>query len=473
MSSYRRSARRRSAALIAASASLALVLGACSSDDGGSGGGGGDASSEVPGAEALDELDSAVEIEFWHSMDSTNGQVLTSLISEFNAANEGRVKVTGYFQGDYDTTLALHRAAIQQGDTATLIMIYDLGTQFMIDSGQTIPAQAFVDKDDYDTGPLEDALLNYFTVDGELRSFPFNNSTPLMYINRDAFEAAGLNPDEPPRDLAEIREYAEALTVRDSGGQVQQYGFGAAIYGWFVEQFMARAAVPYCDNGNGREGRATEVLFNDPKIIELVDWWQGMIDDGLAVRIGRSTEDAQGAFTSGRAAMTLESTGSLGGFLAQSEFEVGAGYFPLIDVADPGGSIIGGASLWINGQGHTPEEIRGSWEFVQFLLTAESQSKWHAGTGYLSVNTDGYAGPEAAERATEYPQFAVAAAQLADSETNVNTAGCMMGVMADSRVAAEEGWERALTTSASAEDAMTGAKESVQRKIDEYNDAVS
>lgn len=462
---------RRSAALIAAGASLALLLSACSSDDGGGGGGGG-AAGEVPGAEVLDDLDGPVSVEFWHSMDSTNGQVLDGLIEEFNAANQDRIKVTGSYQGDYDAALAQHRAAIQQGDTANLIMIYDLGTQFMIDSGQTIPAQAFVEKDGFDMEPLEDALLNYFTVDGELRSFPFNNSTPLMYVNRDAFVEAGLDPDDPPKDLAEIREYAEALTVTGSDGQVERYGFGAAVYGWFIEQFMARAAVPYCDNGNGREGRATEVLFDDPKIVELIEWWQGMIDDGLAVQIGRSTADAQAAFTSGRAAMTLESTGTLGGFLEQAEFEVGAGYFPLIDAADPGGSIIGGASLWINAEGHSQEEIRASWEFVQFLLSAESQSKWHAGTGYLSVNTEGYDGPEAAERAARYPQFAVAAAQLADSETNVNTAGCMMGVMADARVAAEEGWERALTTGTSAKDAMTGAAESVQRKIDEYNDAV-
>ncbi|MFX4293105.1 ABC transporter substrate-binding protein [Streptomyces bohaiensis] len=462
---------RSRTAAVAAGASIALLLSACSTDDNG-GGGGGASASDVPGAEVLDDLDQAVEVEFWHSMDSTNGQVLNGLIDEFNAANEGRVRVTGTFQGDYDTTLAQHRAAIQQGDTANLIMVYDLGTQFMIDSGQTVPAQAFVDKDEYDTGALEDALLNYFTVDGDLRSFPFNNSTPLMYINRDAFEEAGLDPDNPPKDLAEIREFAEALTITSDDGQVEQYGFGAAVYGWFVEQFMARAAVPYCDNGNGREGRAAEALFNDPKIVEVVEWWQSMIDDGLAVQIGRSTDDAQAAFTSGRAAMTLESTGSLGGFLEQSEFEVGAGYFPLVSSDDPGGSIIGGASLWINGEGHSQEEVRGSWEFVQHLLTAESQSVWHAGTGYLAVNTEGYDGPEAQERATEFPQFAVAAAQLADSETSVNTAGCMMGVMSDARVAAEEGWEAALTTNDSAEAALTRAKESLQRKIDEYNDSV-
>ncbi len=461
------SPQRRGITAAALLMSLGLVLSGCSGD-----GSGGTSELVAPGPEVLEDLDEAVQVEFWHSMDATNGQVLNGLIEEFNSQNEGRIEVTGAFQGDYDEALAGHRAAIQQGETAELIMIYDLGTQFMIDSGQTVPAQSFLDKDGYDTGAIEDALLNYFTVGGDLRSFPFNNSTPLMYINRDAFEEAGRDPDAPPTDLAEIREAAEELTVRDDDGTVVQYGFGAAVYGWFVEQFMARAGTPYCDNSNGRSGRATEVLFDDPKIVELVDWWEEMIDDELAVQIGRNTDDGQAAFTSGRAAMTLESTGSLGGFIEQSDFEVGAGYFPLISADDPGGSIIGGASLWINGEGHTEEEIRASWEFVQFLLTPESQSVWHAGTGYLSVNTEGYEGPEARERAEEFPQFSVAAAQLADSEINENTAGCMMGVMSEARVAAEEGWETALTSDTPAEEAMAAAAEKVRTPIEEYNASV-
>ncbi|HIY42193.1 MAG TPA: ABC transporter substrate-binding protein [Candidatus Nocardiopsis merdipullorum] len=464
----RPSPRRRGIGAAALFLSLGLILGGCSGE-----GSGGDASDmEVPGPEVLEDLDEAVQVEFWHSMDATNRQVLDELIADFNTENEGRIEVSGAFQGDYDAALANHRAAIQQGETAEMIMIFDLGTQFMIDSGQTVPAQAFIDKDDYDTSTVEDALLNYFTVDGDLRSFPFNNSTPLMYVNRDAFEEAGLDPDDPPKDLAEIREAAEELTVTDDDGTVVQYGFGAAVYGWFVEQFMARAAVPYCDNENGRSGRATEVLFDDPKIVELVEWWEQMIEDDLAVQIGRNTDDGQAAFTSGRAAMTLESTGSLGAFIEQSDFEVGAGYFPLIGADDPGGSIIGGASLWINGEGHTPEEIRGSWEFVQYLLTPEAQSTWHAGTGYLAVNTEGYQGPEASERAEEFPQFSVAADQLAESEINENTAGCMMGVMSEARVAAEEGWETALTSDVGAEEAMSEAADGVQRTIEEYNDSV-
>ncbi|MFW6641357.1 ABC transporter substrate-binding protein [Nocardiopsis algeriensis] len=461
------SPRRHATGAAALAASLGLLLSGCSGEEGGSGG-----DLSAPGPEVLENLDAPVEVEFWHSMDATNGQVLDGLIEDFNAQNEGRIEVTGSFQGDYDTALANHRAAIQQGETAELVMVFDLGTQFMIDTGQTVPAQEFLDADGYDTSSIEGALLNYFTVDGQLRSFPFNNSTPLMYVNRDAFEEAGLDPDAPPATLAEIREAAERLTVRDDDGNVVRYGFGASVYGWFIEQFMARAGVPYCDGANGRSARATEVLFDDPKVVETVEWWKDMIEDGLAVQIGRNTADGQAAFTSGRAAMTLESTGSLGGFIEQSDFEVGAGYFPLVEEGDPGGSIIGGASLWINGEGHTEQEVRASWEFVQFLLTPESQSVWHAGTGYLAVNTEGYEGEEARARAEEFPQFAVAADQLADSRIDENTAGCMMGVMSEARAAAEEGWETALTSDTPAAEAMSAAADGLDTSIEEYNASV-
>src|SRR5699024_12463567 len=102
----------------------------------------------------------------------------------------------------------------------------------------------------------------------------------------------------------------------------------------------------------------------------------------------------------------------------------------------------------------------------------KAESRWHARTGCLAVKTEGYQGPEASQRAEEFPQFSEAADQLAESETDDSTAGCMMGVMSEARVAAEEGWEPALTSDVGAEEAMSEAADGVQRTIEEYNDSV-
>lgn len=458
--------RRSRIALLAGAVGLALTASAC----GGGTGDGGDLT--APGADALKDHDGVVEVEFWHSMDATNGEVLEELIDEFNKENKGKIKVKSSFQGIYDDTLAKYRGAVQKGDTPELVQIYDIGTRFMIDAKQAIPAQSFVDKDDFDASKLEEGLRNYYTVEGELQSFPFNSSTPLLYINKDAFEAAGLDPEKPPKTLEEVKEYSEKLTEKD-GSKVEQYGLGAAMYGWFIEQFKARAGESYCNKGNGREGPATEVTYDKGTGVEVVEWWKDMLDEGYAVNVGRKTEDSQAAFNSGRAAMTLDSTSALGAILEQADFEVGTGYFPLANDDDPGGSIIGGASLWINGPGHEQAEQRASWEFVKFLLSPEAQSKWHAGTGYLSVNTDGYEQPEAKEQTEKFPQSTTALDQLRETKPDEATAGCLLGVMSEGRIANEEGWERAVTgEGADPQEELTKSAEKMQGSIAKYNESI-
>ncbi len=38
-----------------------------------------------------------------------------------------------------------------------------------------------------------------------------------LYINVDAFEAAGLDPNQPPTTAEELIEYAKALTIDEDG----------------------------------------------------------------------------------------------------------------------------------------------------------------------------------------------------------------------------------------------------------------
>ena len=66
---------------------------------------------------------------------------------------------------------------------------------------------------------------------------PFNTSMPLLYINKEAFEKAGLDPSKPPTTLDEIM--TDAQKIKSTPGETVQYGFGATLYGWYVEQWNA------------------------------------------------------------------------------------------------------------------------------------------------------------------------------------------------------------------------------------------
>ena len=64
----------------------------------------------------------------------------------------------------------------------------------------------------FDTSPfLPRVLLEPTRPSGVQWSMPFNVSDPVLYYNRQMFEAAGLDPDQPPMSLDELRATSQQL----------------------------------------------------------------------------------------------------------------------------------------------------------------------------------------------------------------------------------------------------------------------
>ncbi|MEY9946380.1 ABC transporter substrate-binding protein [Kitasatospora sp. GAS1066B] len=459
--------------LLVATVVAGLALTACSSSgSAGSAGSGGGGSAAAPGAQALQDAKGVTTVTFWHSMTGQNAAVLNSLIAAFNQAHQGKIEVTALFQGTYDDAIAKYKAAVQQKATPSLMQVYDIGTRFMIDSQQTIPTQAFADKDGYSLADLEPGIRNYYTAGGKLVSMPFNSSMPLLYLNADAFKAAGLDPSRTPRTLAELADDARKLTVKNASGQTTQYGFGAAIYGWFVEELLAESGTLYCDQGNGRDGKAGKVVYDDAQGAQVLQWWADLVKGGYAVDLGPVTADAQAAFKSGRIAMNLESTGVLGAYTQAAKFSVATAPYPKIDASDPGGPAIGGASLWIDGPGHSAAEQRAAWEFVKFLSDPAQQATWHAGTGYFPVNSKALAEPADQAWVAKNPQFRTAIDELNATRPSAANAGCLLGVMPQARKGVETALEQTISGSKSAQQALADAAKAIQPAIDSYNSSV-
>src|SRR6185436_12063176 len=205
---------RRAGILVVGLAAVALTASAC-----GAGGSSGDAQSTgVPGAEALTKAEGVTAIIFWHSMKSANADALNAMVAAFNKKNAGKIKVNAVFQGEYPDVVTKYKASVQQRKTPDLVQIYDIGTRFMVDSKQTVPAADFVAKDRHDMSSIEPNIANYYTLDGKLRSMPLNSSLPLLYINADAFKKPGLDPTEPPQTLDEITDAAKKLTIKNANG---------------------------------------------------------------------------------------------------------------------------------------------------------------------------------------------------------------------------------------------------------------
>lgn len=402
-------------------------------------------------------------ITFWHSMSGVNGEAIDYLIEKFNTENTKGITVEAQYQGSYDDAITKLKSAQIGNMGADLVQIYDIGTRFMIDSGWVVPMQDLIDADGWDASQLEPNIAAYYTVEDRLYSMPFNSSTPILYYNKDMFEAAGIT--EAPTSFSEIEAIAEDLLTKGGAKQVISLG----IYGWFFEQFTCKQEVNYVNNGNGRTGAATAVEFDsNGAAVNTLTAWKSLYDQGYAPNVGRGGDVGLVNFNAGESAITLGSTASLAQILVDvnGKFEVGTAYFPKISDSDEGGVSIGGGSFWALENGDDAKKAA-TWEFVKFMVSAENQAYWNTKSGYFPVTTAAHDEPVFKENIEKYPQFQTAIDQLHDSSPN--SAGALLSVFSEAREIVEVQIENMLNSGSTPEDATAIMAEKINDAIEEYN----
>lgn len=446
--------KKLTASVLAAASVLSMSTGMVFADE---------TTAAVPEIEMADasEVDKTT-ISFWHSMGGVNGQAIDTLVQKFNDENEYGITVEAEYQGSYDDALNKLKSAQIGNMGADLVQVYEIGTRFMIESGWIVPMQSMVNADEYDTSVLEPNLAAYYTIDDMLYSMPFNSSTPLMYYNKDMFDAAGIT--EIPDSLEAIAQIGDKLL--DSGAQeVMSLG----IYGWFFEQFIGKQGLEYANNGNGRTEAATAVAFDENgAAANILNEWKNLYDLGYAPNVGKGGDAGLADFSAGKSAITLGSTASLKQILqdVDGKFEVGTAYFPKVKSTDEGGVSIGGASLWAL-DNSDPKKLRATWEFVKFLIAPESQAFWNAETGYFPVNVDAHDEDVFKENIEKYPQFETAIDQLHDSAPQY--AGALLSVFSEARAIVESEIESMLNGNETVDEAVDSMASQINDAIEEYN----
>ncbi|MGA7756898.1 MAG: ABC transporter substrate-binding protein [Ilumatobacteraceae bacterium] len=428
--------------------------------------------------EALDAAAGPVDIVFWHAMANDLEPPLVALTEEYNASQD-KVRVELQNQTGYESLLDKYINA-GQGSRPTLAQFPEYTLRSIADSGTTVPAEACLESSSFDTSTFVPRTLTAYEYEGIQRGMPFNVSNPVLYYNRKMFEAAGLDPDDPPVSLEELRAASEQIVASGAAPVALVLDSGPdSGGGWFLEQWFGRAGEPFADNGNGRIAPATEVLFDNELGVELTTFLQTMIDDGLAMTVG-DNPGGQDAFfkladqtTPG--AMTMATSAALGSVIAA----LGGGLVPDLGPQDigvgpmpgPGETPqvqVGGASLWIMAD-KSPEETAAAWDYVTFLMRPESQSQWAATTGYVPVRTDALDLEPIASTYANDARFAVPYEQLL-SGVNDDTANApVLGPQREIRAETSRAMA-AIFGGADPQTALTEAADASNLLITSYND---
>jgi sn-glycerol 3-phosphate transport system substrate-binding protein len=393
--------------------------------------------------DALAAADGPVEITFWHGMTAELEKQLTALTDQYNASQD-KVKVTLQNQGGYEQVIDKYLQS-GQGSRPELVQAPEYAVQAFRDTDSFIPVEACAQSAGFDRSALLPSAINAYSTGGVQWAMPFNVSNPVLYYNRKIFAAAGLDPDAPPRTLDEM--LAASKQIVESGaakyGLVLDTSFDGGG-GWYVEQWFAKAGEFYANNDNGRSAPATEVLFDNQTGVDLMTYLQQGVADGWFFNVGDNVS-GQDAFlkladAEEPGAMTIGTSAALGTVLAA----IAAGIAPNVAADDvsvapmpgPNGAatvLVGGASLWITAD-KGDAQAAAAWDYIAYLISAQSQATWAAATGYVPIRPDAVdVEPLATTYATD-PRFAVAYTSLVDTPDVPTAIGPLLGPQREVRV---------------------------------------
>jgi sn-glycerol 3-phosphate transport system substrate-binding protein len=425
---------------------------------------------------ALASASAPVTITFWYASGGQIGPALQKLTDSYNAS-QTKVKVNLVDQQGTDDILAKYRTA-SVGDRPNLAQIADTNLQLLADSKTIVPVQSCVNEEHYDLSDYADRAISYYTIQGALQGMPFNLSMPVLYYNKAAFRAAGLDPDKPPTTLDELRDAAQKIVA--SGYSKFGIAFdtgGGAGGSWYIEQFRAKSDLLYADNQNGRQARATKVVFNDDVTVQQLTAIQKFVTDGLAVNVGQNPDGTADllklADPDQPAAMTNHTSAALssvinvlnaGTFPSFKPEDLGIGPMP----APPGngGLLVGGAALWIM-KGKSDAETAASWDYVKYLTSATAQAEWAAATGYVPIRKSSLDQAPIKDLYASDPRFAVAYQQLISGAVTPATAGPVLGPQSEVRQATSEAMQ-AIFTGADVKASLDTAAQKADAQITDY-----
>ena len=426
-------------------------------------------SSQTPGATPSA---GPVSIDLWHSETAANQDTLKRLIDRFNASQD-QVKVRLVYQGSTTDLLAKLVSSLGSSQVPALAAMSEVDTQRLIDSGAFVPTQDFVDRDGYDLSDLDQRAVKYHTAQDQLWAMPFAANVPLLYYNKTMFREVGLDPDTPPQDLDELRSYSEKILQRDAAGQVTRSGIALDIRIW-TDMILAEHGDLLVNNDNGREGRATEVVFDNDTTRWFFGWWHDMVSEGLALNAGRNPTfvDTFLAMTSGRAAMAISYASALRSVVDALEkgvqgVEMGVGALPGVPGSTESPTFVGNG-LWIL-RSRPVEEQEAAWKLIQWFVEPEQQAEWFAGSGYLPVSLSSLDLPAAREVVTRYPLFQIALDLYRKGSVTPASLGALLGPFPEVHENMLRAVEEMLYGTKDPDQALADAAAASNRAIEEYN----
>lgn len=412
----------------------------------------------------------ATEIAWWHAMSGELGKHVEKLAADFNAS-QSDYRILPSYKGNYTETVTASIFAFRSRSQPAIVQVNEIATATMMAAkGAIYPVFELMrdQSEPFSPGAYLPAVTSYYSdVAGNMLSFPFNVSTPILYYNKDLFRAAGLDPEVAPKTWPEVG--AAAKRLRAAGAVC---GLTTSWPSWInVENFSAFHNLPLATRANGFGGLDAELTFNNPLVVrhiaQLAEWQTTKAFDYS----GRG-QSAEPRFQKGECGIFIGSSATRADIKANSKFEVGYGmmpYWPGVQGA-PQNTIIGGATLWVL-RDRPRAEYAGVAKFFAYLSKPEIQAAWHQNTGYLPITRAAFDLTRAQGFYDRNPGAAISIEQMTLKPPTDNSKGIRLGSFVLIRDVIDEELEQAFSGKRSAQAALDFAVERGNRMLRQFERA--
>ena len=331
-------------------------------------------------------VEAKTKINLWYGLKGYLGKQVEKVCERFNAAQDDyEIVCTG--KGNYDQALQAGIAAYRAKKHPHILQGVETATGTLMLSGAIYPAYQLMADAGYDVDWSDyiGSIMSYYaSSDGNLYSFPFNSSTPVMYYNIDMYEKAGI---EGPAETWE--QFEENLRTLKASGVACPIAY--STYLWVhLEQFSYMHGEPISTRNNGFDGLDAELVFNQTSYVQHVErlkrWYDEKLGSYAKELFGVGTRES---FATGKCGHYFGSIASHGTVLKSAKMKWNVAPLPHNEGVTPNNTVVGGASFWIL-KGFDEADYKGVAAFFDFIRSVESQEFWSTVTGYVPTTRSGY-----------------------------------------------------------------------------------
>jgi multiple sugar transport system substrate-binding protein len=331
---------------------------ATSGDSGGGGGGG--------------------ELEMWERSGG-NAPMVDALVAAWNEENPDRqINLTYIPHAEMVPKLA---QAIASGDVPDLMgldLIY--GPQFA-SAGQLEDITDLIG-DDPTLETIPEGHRAVATWEDRLYGVPLYADVSVLFWNKELFRQAGLDPEQPPTNLAELHEMASAITELGDGN-----------YGYYLPgncagcNIFTFAPMIWASGGKIEPAECGDEALVGENIQEVLEWARMMHQEGQIDPAAQPENGETFAEVFGSGKVGIMGTGNFNVVLAKEQnpdIDLGVTLIPGLESGEVA-SFAGGDIVTVP---KGSDRVEDAVDFMRFILSDEIQVEQYAKLGNMTTRAD-------------------------------------------------------------------------------------